>query len=805
MDNFLLEGEYERRKECIFLEGEYERREECIFLEEEYERREDYIRMLSNVISFLKKTPKDLPNGWLLHSYYSSGRLIIRPFMPYPIEFQKSQISPSPNKYSEHPTFQKEPESSIISPEFSIIDSTYLTSNSSSMDLDFSSVDLDFSSVDLDFSIVDLDSSNMDRDSSNTDRDSSNTERDSSNTDRDSTNTDLDSSNMDLDSSNMDLDSSNMDLDSDPSFMDLQSSITESGSSISDHESSGIKSLFHSPKIKPGKLFVLPQINQNILPLPQINTECSTNEKKKYRQAVLRFDQPPDLDPSEEIDDFITAELVDNENEGEQQIDENLDVIVQPDARVIFTESLQDKLSQESPIFYSKYRELIAYLIHNNLWTDLSSPYIKGQISAFARHYKIPRTTLQYWRKKLKEDPNFQPDHKKGSNSRVFTDEQETFLYNLVINICRKLHLPMTNSLFREIAMKYYDELPPGEHPQPGIKFKCSDHFILKFKKRHQLSIRKSHPKRRPDVSQEEINSFRSQGKRLFNLVADDHIINCDESFWNLIYLPPHTWAPCNSDNIIISPKENEKKGFTVLASIRKDGQKLPLLLIARGKTLVAERNWFGEGHHILEPNTSEPVSNPLYEVHYLGLERQPTFIPDALTDHSPKGWMNRDVMFHYLDWLREMIPPLEGTHLFDWENTIILFADAYKVHHLPEIDQHAWSLNIIIIKIPEGTTDQCQPLDCRVFGILKNQAKAYYNARVAEFIMRNYDSIITGQEIHDIHNDLPEIKIEESARLLQALWKDLPEKDIQEAWKKAFEINEGDNDVQWEIPRLNE
>ena len=143
----------------------------------------------------------------------------------------------------------------------------------------------------------------------------------------------------------------------------------------------------------------------------------------------MRLDQnqtPVKLDPPEEIDDFITAELVDNENEGEQQIDDNnIDVIVQPDARVIFTKSLQDKLSKESPTFYSKYRELIAYLIHNNLWTDLASPYMKGQISAFARHYKIPRTTLQYWRKKLQEDPKFQPDHKKNSNSRVFTDEQE--------------------------------------------------------------------------------------------------------------------------------------------------------------------------------------------------------------------------------------------------------------------------------------------------------------------------------------------------------------------------------------------
>ena len=185
---------------------------------------------------------------------------------------------------------------------------------------------------------------------------------------------------------------------------------------------------------------------------------------------------------------------------------------------------------------------------------------MKGQISSFARHNKIPRTTLQYWRKKLIENPNFQPDHKKDSNSSVFTDEQEKALYDMLMTICQDLHLPMTNSLFKELAIQFYENIPAEEHPQPHIGFNCSENFIGKFKKRHKLSIHKSHPKRRPKVSQEEINSFRSQGRKLFNLVAEDHITNCDESFWNIIYLPPHTWAPYNSDNIIINTKENKKK-----------------------------------------------------------------------------------------------------------------------------------------------------------------------------------------------------------------------------------------------------
>jgi len=89
--------------------------------------------------------------------------------------------------------------------------------------------------------------------------------------------------NIDLDSSSIDINlyiRNSSSINSNPSFMDLDSSITDSDSSKNDHEDLGKKSSFHSPKIRPGKLFELPQINQNIFPLPQINTECSTKEKK---------------------------------------------------------------------------------------------------------------------------------------------------------------------------------------------------------------------------------------------------------------------------------------------------------------------------------------------------------------------------------------------------------------------------------------------------------------------------------------------------------------------------------------------
>ena len=45
---------------------------------------------------------------------------------------------------------------------------------------------------------------------------------------------------------------------------------------------------------------------------------------------------------------------------------------------------------------------------------------------------------------------------------------------------------------------------------------------------------------------------------------------------------------------------------------------------------------------------------------------------------------------------------------------------DSYPVHFSPEALKFAKLLNIVLIKIPESTTDLFQALDCRIFGVLK-------------------------------------------------------------------------------------
>ena len=63
--------------------------------------------------------------------------------------------------------------------------------------------------------------------------------------------------------------------------------------------------------------------------------------------------------------------------------------------------------------------------------------------------------------------------------------------------------------------------------------------------------------------------------------------------------LVPYTWAKTNPDNIQIYNEDSDKKGFTALATILRDGTKLPLIFIANGKSHTIENNWFGGGRSI--------------------------------------------------------------------------------------------------------------------------------------------------------------------------------------------------------------
>lgn len=81
-----------------------------------------------------------------------------------------------------------------------------------------------------------------------------------------------------------------------------------------------------------------------------------------------------------------------------------------------------------------------------------------------------------------------------------------------------------------------------------------------------------------------------------------------------------------------------------------------------------------------------------------------------------------------------------EGTDFYEEENKLYLLCDSYSDHFSKDSMKFAQLLIIQLIKIPEGTTDIFQTLDCCIFGVLKNHARTFLNLRIIKELEEKFD-----------------------------------------------------------------
>ena len=167
------------------------------------------------------------------------------------------------------------------------------------------------------------------------------------------------------------------------------------------------------------------------------------------------------------------------------------------------------------------------------------------------------------------------------------------------------------------------------------------------------------------------------------------NIVNVDETSWLFYPRGLLTWAEKGSSNVSISVDGNEKDSITALCAITATGTKLPMMLIASGKTPAVEESQLGDVFH-----------------HW--------------TSHSENGWTTEETFIEYLQNLAD--------HFNYQEIHVIL--DVYAAHRTEAVKEAAETLNIKLYFIPPGCTDLVQPLDVKVFGALKSTARRLFRER---------------------------------------------------------------------------
>jgi hypothetical protein len=143
------------------------------------------------------------------------------------------------------------------------------------------------------------------------------------------------------------------------------------------------------------------------------------------------------------------------------------------------------------------------------------------------------------------------------------------------------------------------------------------------------------------------------------------------------------TWAHKGVESVQCHIDNDDKQGVTVIAAVDATGGKLPLTVIGKGKT----------------PRCLAGYQLPL----------------DVHTSVSESGWTTNDVMCGYFGMLRRELFP---------EGPLVVILDTYSAHRSREVREVAQLWEIELLFIPPGCTDKLQPLDCRVFGVLKAYAR---------------------------------------------------------------------------------
>jgi hypothetical protein len=93
---------------------------------------------------------------------------------------------------------------------------------------------------------------------------------------------------------------------------------------------------------------------------------------------------------------------------------------------------------------------------------------------------------------------------------------------------------------------------------------------------------------------------------------------------------------------------------------------------------------------------------------------------PDVWATTSESGWMTRGVMCHYF--------MLLGNELF-LDGRLVVLLNTYSVHRANLVREAAEQCGTELVFILPGT-DRLQPLDLRVFGVLKSYARQLWRTQ---------------------------------------------------------------------------
>jgi hypothetical protein len=310
------------------------------------------------------------------------------------------------------------------------------------------------------------------------------------------------------------------------------------------------------------------------------------------------------------------------------------------------------------------------------------------------------------------------------------TEEEEVELAQAIRTqfIAANVYCPSCRVFLMARGLWLHNHMVTNAEDVPAFSYS----WLQRFLRQHQLSLRKPHIKRRTEHDDDIVADFLADIDWILTAFASDHVLNADETCWRVIDGALRTVANVGADGVDCTFPVDAKLCVTVIACIASSGKKLPLWVVAKGKTKKCE---------------GKITKGSEYNV-------QAVRRGDLFTTHSESGWVDTEVARRYVAWLRARM-----------SGPIALVWDVFAAHRNADVKREAEESEITLAFIPAGQTDEFQPLDRRIFGSLKRRAVGRWNAQF-------------------LREDQPELSVSTAVTTLLKSWESIGEDEVQEAWE---------------------
>jgi hypothetical protein len=381
----------------------------------------------------------------------------------------------------------------------------------------------------------------------------------------------------------------------------------------------------------------------------------------------------------------------------------------------------------------------------------------RGAIKAVAEVTGIPLGTIKDWRSKLLHDPEWRPYENRNEHRRCLSREQEAELCREIVEqyiepgfycppkVCQVLAARIYG---REVEEKWAwdgDGAEDNDDSEASDDVDATDavrhrhrrprkavftrRWRQGFLRRHSLSLRRPHLRRRPRINDEVVAQFLGEIGECFDRCGRRNIFNTDETHWSIINPHQVTIAPRGTEGVSANFPCDPKLGVTAIATISAAGEKLPLWIICKGTTERCEKR---------------------FRQHF---EQQIKYKQLVLC-HQVSGWTDKVISKTVLRWLADRCGDSSGT----------LIWDVYAAHREEGVKAYAARKGIGLLYIPPGMTDTYQPLDRRIFGSLKARARARFDDLWVE-------------------NPSRELSLVDAVEVLLEAWAAVTQEEILNAW----------------------